>query len=145
MFDPSAPHIIILLIVVLLLFGARRLPGAAKSLGESMHIFKRSVQGMSDDDAQDAKTTATLQQSSLPVSPQLTPAQPAFDPAQVQQAQAQQAQAQQAQAQQAQSQQLADLQRQLNDLQRQNGGGNSATVGGTGAPMSEAQHGQQPF
>jgi sec-independent protein translocase protein TatA len=135
MFDPSAPHIIILLIVVLLLFGARRLPGAAKSLGESMHIFKRSVQGMGDDDAQDTKATATLQQSSLPVSPQLTPAQPAFDPAQ----------AQQAQAQQAQSQQLADLQRQLNDLQRQGGGSNSATVGGTGAPMSEAQHGQQPF
>lgn len=132
MFDPSAPHIIILLIVVLLLFGARRLPGAAKSLGESMHIFKKSVQGMSDDDPADAKTTATLQQSALPVSPQLTPAQPAFDPAQ-------------AQAQQAQAQQLADLQRQLNELQRQNGGSNSATVGGTGAPLSEAQHGQQPF
>jgi sec-independent protein translocase protein TatA len=133
MFDPSAPHIIILLIVVLLLFGARRLPGAAKSLGESMHIFKRSVQGMSDDEDKDTKTTATFQQSSLPVTPQLTPAQPAFDPVQAQQVQAQQAQGQQAQA-----QQLADLQRQLNDLQRQNGGG-------TGAPLSEAQHGQQPF
>jgi sec-independent protein translocase protein TatA len=134
MFDPSAPHIIILLIVVLLLFGARRLPGAAKSLGESMHIFKRSVQGMSEDEPKDAKTTATFQQSSLPVTPQLTPAQPAFDPAQAQPQQAP-----------AQAQQLADLQRQLNDLQRQNGGGNSATVGGTGAPLSEAQHGQQPF
>jgi sec-independent protein translocase protein TatA len=134
MFDPSAPHIIILLIVVLLLFGARRLPGAAKSLGESMHIFKRSVQGMSEDDPKDAKTTATFQQSSLPIAPQLTPAQPAFDPAQ--------AQAQQPQA---QAQQLADLQRQLNDLQRQNGGSNSASVGGTGAPLSDAQHGQQPF
>src|ERR1700722_6954959 len=127
MFDPSAPHIIILLIVVLLLFGARRLPGAAKSLGESMHIFKRSVQGMSEDDPKDAKTTATFQQSSLPIAPQLTPAQPAFDPAQ------------------AQAQPLADLQRQLNDLQRQNGGSNSASVGGTGAPLSDAQHGQQPF
>ena len=134
MFDPSAPHIIILLIVVLLLFGARRLPGAAKSLGESMHIFKRSVQGMSEDDPKDAKTTATFQQSSLPIAPQLTPAQPAFDPAQAQPQQAP-----------AQAQQLADLQRQLNDLQRQNGGSNSATVGGTGAPLSEAQHGQQPF
>jgi sec-independent protein translocase protein TatA len=134
MFDPSAPHIIILLIVVLLLFGARRLPGAAKSLGESMHIFKRSVQGMSEDEPKDTKTTATFQQATLPVSPQLTPAPPAFDPAQ--------AQAQQPQA---QAQQLADLQRQLNDLQRQNGGSSSASVGGTGAPMSDAQHGQQPF
>ena len=132
MFDPSAPHIIILLIVVLLLFGARRLPGAAKSLGESMHIFKRSVQGMSEDETKDTKTTATFQQSTLPVAPQLTPAPPAFDPVQ-------------AQAQQPQAQQLADLQRQLNDLQRQNGGSNSASVGGTGAPLSDAQHGQQPF
>jgi sec-independent protein translocase protein TatA len=134
MFDPSAPHIIILLIVVLLLFGARRLPGAAKSLGESMHIFKRSVQGMSEDEPKDAKTTATFQQSTLPVTPQLTPAPPAFDPVQPQ-----------AQQPQAQAQQLADLQRQLNDLQRQNGGSNSASVGGTGAPLSDAQHGQQPF
>ena len=46
MFDPSAPHIIILLVVVLLLFGSTRLPGAAQALGKSMHIFKRSVKGL---------------------------------------------------------------------------------------------------
>ena len=116
MFDPSAPHIIILLIVVLLLFGARRLPGAAKSLGESMHIFKRSVQGMGEDD-KDAKAQgpqATLGQSALPVAQPLTSGQPA-------------------QAKADQAQQLADLQRQISDLQRQNAGGDSATVG------------QQPF
>lgn len=110
MFDPSAPHIIILLIVVLLLFGARRLPGAAKSLGESMHIFKRSVQGMGDDDAKDSKTPqASLQQTALPVAQPLT-----TGPT----------------AQQSQEQQLADMQRQIADLQKQNaGGGDSATVG----------------
>ena len=49
--DALAPwHIIILVIVLVLLFGAKRLPGAAKSLGESMHIFKRSVQGLNPDD-----------------------------------------------------------------------------------------------
>lgn len=115
MFDPSAPHIIILLIVVLLLFGARRLPGAAKSLGESMHIFKRSVQGMGDDDAKDSKTPqASLQQTALPVAQPLT-----TGPT----------------AQQSQEQQLADMQRQIADLQRQNAnaGGDSASVG------------QQPF
>jgi sec-independent protein translocase protein TatA len=49
--DALAPwHIIILVIVLVLLFGARRLPGAAKSLGESMHIFKKSVQGLNPDD-----------------------------------------------------------------------------------------------
>src|SRR5260370_29743266 len=50
MFDPSAPHIIILLVVVLLLFGSTRLPRAAKSLGQSMHIFKKSVSGLNADD-----------------------------------------------------------------------------------------------
>lgn len=110
MFDPSAPHIIILLIVVLLLFGARRLPGAAKSLGESMHIFKRSVQGMGDDDAaKDSKTPqASLQQTALPVAQPLT-----TGPT----------------PQASQEQQLADMQRQIADLQRQNAGGDSATVG----------------
>ncbi|MGB6455800.1 MAG: twin-arginine translocase TatA/TatE family subunit, partial [Streptosporangiaceae bacterium] len=40
--DALAPwHIIILVVVLVLLFGARRLPGAAQSLGQSMHIFKR--------------------------------------------------------------------------------------------------------
>jgi sec-independent protein translocase protein TatA len=111
MFDPSAPHIIILLIVVLLLFGARRLPGAAKSLGESMHIFKRSVQGL-DDEPKDNQAQATFQQGTLPVQPQPQPLNPAQPPS-------------------SQAQQLADLQRQLNDLQRQNAaaGGDSASVG----------------
>jgi sec-independent protein translocase protein TatA len=49
--DALAPwHIIILVIVLVLLFGARRLPGAAESLGRSMHIFKKSVQGLNPPD-----------------------------------------------------------------------------------------------
>jgi sec-independent protein translocase protein TatA len=49
MFDLSPSHIAILLIIVILLFGATRLPKAAKSLGQSMHIFKKEVQGLSSD------------------------------------------------------------------------------------------------
>ena len=42
--DALAPwHIIILVVVLVVLFGAKRLPGAAQSLGQSMHIFKKSV------------------------------------------------------------------------------------------------------
>jgi sec-independent protein translocase protein TatA len=49
--DALAPwHIIILVIVLVLLFGATRLPRAAQSLGQSMHIFKKSVQGLNPDD-----------------------------------------------------------------------------------------------
>src|ERR1700752_3634332 len=66
MFDPSAPHIIILLVVVVLLFGARRLPGAAQSLGQSMHIFKKSVQGLNPEDP----TTAANQPEAAGLSAQ---------------------------------------------------------------------------
>jgi sec-independent protein translocase protein TatA len=63
--DALAPwHIIILVIVLVLLFGARRLPGAAESLGRSMHIFKKSVQGLSPDNqttaANPPEATASL-------------------------------------------------------------------------------------
>jgi sec-independent protein translocase protein TatA len=36
-------HAIILLVVVLLLFGAPRIPALAKSLGQSLKIFKTEV------------------------------------------------------------------------------------------------------
>jgi sec-independent protein translocase protein TatA len=99
MFDPSAPHIIILLVVILLLFGARRLPGAAKSLGESMHIFKKSVQGLNPDEtgqgtAANPQPTSTLPTSAPP--PSIGAPQDGT-----------------------QQQQLQDLQRQVADLQRQ--------------------------
>ena len=36
-------HFLIILVVVLLLFGATRLPGLAKSVGQSMKIFKNEI------------------------------------------------------------------------------------------------------
>jgi sec-independent protein translocase protein TatA len=42
-------HIAIVLIVVLLVFGAKRLPEMGKSLGEGLRGFKASVSGDSDD------------------------------------------------------------------------------------------------
>jgi sec-independent protein translocase protein TatA len=41
-------HIAIVLIVVLLVFGAKRLPEMGKSLGEGLRGFKASVSGESD-------------------------------------------------------------------------------------------------
>ncbi|HEX7994865.1 MAG TPA: twin-arginine translocase TatA/TatE family subunit [Streptosporangiaceae bacterium] len=113
MFDPSAPHIIILLVVVLLLFGSTRLPGAAKAIGKSMHIFKRSVKGLDDDDDRQGESSPTVTTVMTPNQRQLTPSQ--TDPSQ--------------------QAQIDALQRQLNDLQRQNAagdaqqGGDSATAG----------------
>jgi len=42
-------HAIIILVVVLLLFGAAKLPALAKSVGQSMKIFKSEIKTASDD------------------------------------------------------------------------------------------------
>lgn len=39
-------HIIVLVAVLILLFGAKRLPGAARSLGRSMRILKAETRGL---------------------------------------------------------------------------------------------------
>ncbi|KQB85741.1 Sec-independent protein translocase protein TatAy [Corynebacterium lowii] len=43
-------EIIIIALLFVLLFGARRLPDAARSLGRSMRIFKSEVKEMKKDD-----------------------------------------------------------------------------------------------
>jgi TatA/E family protein of Tat protein translocase len=45
--EPS--HILILLIVVVVLFGAKRLPDSARSLGKSLRIFKGEMKEMKND------------------------------------------------------------------------------------------------
>ncbi len=42
--------IIILLTVILVLFGAKRLPDSARSLGRSMRIFKSEIKEMNNDE-----------------------------------------------------------------------------------------------
>ena len=44
-------EIVILRIVVLVLFGAKRLPDSARSLGRSMRIFKSEMKEMKADDS----------------------------------------------------------------------------------------------
>ena len=43
-------HVIVLLVVVLLLFGAKRLPDLAKSVGQSLKIFKSELKDLTEDD-----------------------------------------------------------------------------------------------
>jgi sec-independent protein translocase protein TatA len=50
-------HIIVLVVVLILLFGAKRLPDAARSLGRSLRIIKAETKGLADDDV-DAKAEA---------------------------------------------------------------------------------------
>lgn len=56
--DLFAPwHIVILVVAFMVLFGARKLPGAAQSLGQAMRIFKSETKGLHQDDAQAAPVT----------------------------------------------------------------------------------------
>lgn len=50
MFLREPSHILILLLVVLVLFGAKRLPDSARSLGKSMRIFKSELKEMKQED-----------------------------------------------------------------------------------------------
>ena len=43
-------EIVIILALLLVLFGAKRLPDAARGLGRSMRIFKAETKGLRDDD-----------------------------------------------------------------------------------------------
>jgi sec-independent protein translocase protein TatA len=52
-------HLLVLLVVVLVLFGGKRLPDAARGLGRSMRIFKSEVKQMHDDDGAGKSTKAT--------------------------------------------------------------------------------------
>ncbi|SNU00767.1 sec-independent protein translocase protein TatA [Ruaniaceae bacterium KH17] len=42
-------HILILIIVVLIVFGSAKLPDIAKSIGQSMKVFKKEVQELKED------------------------------------------------------------------------------------------------
>lgn len=56
-------HIIVLLVVILLLFGAPKLPELARSIGKSLHILKDEAKSLtSDDDA----TKANAEDDSTP-------------------------------------------------------------------------------
>ncbi len=44
------PEILLILVVVIILFGSKKLPDAARSLGRSMRIFKSEVKEMRKDD-----------------------------------------------------------------------------------------------
>ncbi len=101
LFD-SPWKILIVAVVIIVLFGSKKLPHAARSLGQSMRILKREVQGMHEEDSETGAPAAG--QASGPAAPappaQLTAAAAAPAPAADQQSQ------------------IDALQQQIRDLQR---------------------------
>jgi sec-independent protein translocase protein TatA len=78
LFD-SPLKLAIIAVLIIVLFGGKKLPGAARSLGQSMRILKREVQGLHEDDdasapgapAQAPGSTATgFPQAELAAAPQ---------------------------------------------------------------------------
>ena len=98
--DLFAPwHIVILVVAFMVLFGARKLPGAAQSLGQAMRIFKSETKGLNED-----RDDATAAPVTPPAAVAGQVAAPAPAPA----------------AAPSQQEQIDALQRQLNDLQAKN-------------------------
>jgi sec-independent protein translocase protein TatA len=99
LFD-SPSHLLIILIVLVVLFGAARLPKAAKSMGEAMRIFKKEATKLHEEDSSKATEVPewTPQQVAAP-QPQAAP--------------------QQVAPQQAKQEQMAALQKQMDALQQQ--------------------------
>jgi sec-independent protein translocase protein TatA len=64
--DISLWQVAIVVVIVLLLFGARRLPEMGRSLGEGMREFKDGITGKRKDDepAEQAKLEATAETES---------------------------------------------------------------------------------
>jgi sec-independent protein translocase protein TatA len=60
-------HIAVLVIVIILLFGAKRLPDAARSLGRSMRILKAETQTLTDDGGSDLAEKADAQAARQPL------------------------------------------------------------------------------
>ena len=104
LFD-SPWKILIVAVVLIVLFGSKKLPDAARSLGKSMRILKTEVQDLHGDDAEKEKEKAAAALAAPPVSP--------APPSQ---------------------QQIDQLQQQIRDLQTQRPAGEAATVNGAPAP-----------
>ena len=111
LFD-SPWKIAIIAILIIVLFGSRKLPGAARSLGHSMRLLKKEMTSLHDDEPDDPPAPVTVTE---PAPAQLqaaasAPAAPAAPDAQTQ---------------------IASLQAQLNNLQQ--------TVGANGTTATDSQ------
>lgn len=95
--EPS--HLIILAILLIVIFGYKRLPDAARGIGRSMRVFKSEMEDMKKD-GKDPDTDQPVQQGQAPVQqpqyPQQSAQQPRYQQPPAQQSPVQQPQAQHA-------------------------------------------------
>lgn len=72
--DIGWPEIAIIAVVILVLFGSKKLPDAARSLGKSMRIMKTEIKGLHDEDDAPAASAAPAElPAAAPVVPVAVP------------------------------------------------------------------------
>lgn len=77
---PRGTELVIILILLILVFGWKRLPDAARSLGRSARVFKSEVEEMKKDGKSDASEDSVQGQSGEQrIPPQVTPPPPVQD------------------------------------------------------------------
>ena len=65
----GAPELLVVPLIVLVLFGYKKLPDASRALGRSLRIFKGEMKGMNDDDVRGkdvARTTPVSGEVAVP-------------------------------------------------------------------------------
>jgi sec-independent protein translocase protein TatA len=77
-FGPLEIAIIVLLILVL--FGYKKLPDASRALGRSLRIFKGEMKGMKDDDTRESVRAKDAAQTSAPLRGEIVPPATTSDP-----------------------------------------------------------------
>ncbi|MGI5272016.1 Sec-independent protein translocase subunit TatA [Nonomuraea sp. CA-218870] len=81
----GAPEIILILVALVLLFGAKKLPDLARGVGRSLRIFKAETSKLNDDD-DDKATVVQAQPQAQPAPPPQLHAAPAPEPSAEEQA-----------------------------------------------------------
>ncbi|ATE53835.1 Sec-independent protein translocase subunit TatA [Actinosynnema pretiosum] len=72
----GVPELLIIAVVVLLLFGSKKLPDMARSLGRSAKILKAETKGLRDEDQPQQQPVQQVQPVQQPVQPLPTAQQP---------------------------------------------------------------------
>jgi sec-independent protein translocase protein TatA len=70
-------EIVIILGILLLLFGAKRLPDMARSIGQSARVFKGEMKGMKEDGKGETPAAPAAPPAQIPPATPATPAAPA--------------------------------------------------------------------
>lgn len=73
---PGGWELIVVVVLIMVLFGYKRLPEATRSLGKSMRIFKAETKGLKED----GTTTTTTHLDPAPVRTEVTHIQPVVQP-----------------------------------------------------------------